>query len=83
MRDLDPQNSVLPLTLLRAPQRVRDEFDELVSTVNRMQKKSRAALTELAESEQRFNAIADYHGDGHRFAEGTTKPQNNSPENTR
>jgi diguanylate cyclase (GGDEF)-like protein/PAS domain S-box-containing protein len=60
VRDLDPYNSVIPLTLLRSPQRVRDEFDELVSTVNRMHEKSRAALTALAESEQRFHAIADY-----------------------
>jgi diguanylate cyclase (GGDEF)-like protein/PAS domain S-box-containing protein len=60
VQDLDPHHSTKPLKLLRPVQRMRDEFDELVATINRMHEKSRDALTALTESEQRFHAIADY-----------------------
>ena len=60
VRGLNPATTSAPLALQRPPSRVPDEFDELTAAINRMQEKSRDALQALAESEQRFHAIADY-----------------------
>lgn len=60
VRGLNPATTSAPLALQRPPSRVPDEFDELTAAINRMHEKSRDALTALAESEQRFHAIADY-----------------------
>jgi len=60
VRGLNPATPSAPLALQRPPSRVTDEFDELTAAINRMHEKSHAALTALAESEQRFTAIADY-----------------------
>lgn len=58
LHDLDVRAPALALP--RSPRRVPDEFDELVTAINRMQEKARASLAALSESEQRFHAIADY-----------------------
>ncbi len=60
VRGLNPATTSAPLALQRPASRVSDEFDELTAAINRMHEKSRDALTALAESEQRFHAIADY-----------------------
>ena len=60
LHDLDVRAPVSALALRRSPRRVPDEFDELVTAINRMQEKARASLAALSESEQRFHAIADY-----------------------
>jgi diguanylate cyclase (GGDEF)-like protein/PAS domain S-box-containing protein len=39
---------------------VPDEFDELTTAINRLHDRTHAAVTALADSEQRFHAIADY-----------------------
>ena len=60
VRGLNPAATSAPLALQRPASRVPDEFDELTAAINRMHERSRDALTALAESEQRFHAIADY-----------------------
>jgi diguanylate cyclase (GGDEF)-like protein/PAS domain S-box-containing protein len=60
VHDLDLRTPTHALALARTSGRAPDEFDELVSAINRMQERSRAALAALSESEQRFHAISDY-----------------------
>jgi len=60
MRSLVPGSGATPLTLDRAANGKPDEFDELVLSINRMDKNTSQALVALRESEQRFHAIADY-----------------------
>lgn len=60
LHDLDLRAPTRVLALARPSRQASDEFDNLVSAINRMQDRSRAALAALSESEQRFHAISDY-----------------------
>jgi diguanylate cyclase (GGDEF)-like protein/PAS domain S-box-containing protein len=60
LHNLDVSTASTTLALRRPARKAPDEFDELVTAINRMQDKASASLAALIESERRFHAIADY-----------------------
>ncbi len=59
LRSADPAAPVMPLALVRAARPTLDELDLLVTSVNDMQEKTRAALDALRDSEAQVRLLMD------------------------
>ena len=60
LQRVHPQITPQSLALARKPRATPDEFDALVGSIHELQQRSYDSLQALAESEERFHAIADY-----------------------